>query len=77
MSDTEALRKEISTLRNICKSQTEQILETRLDLLTLQTCLIGKGLIAHADLIAAMEKTHRESKTALASLASTKRGKPN
>jgi len=48
---------------------TEQILHTRLDLFTLQTCLIDKGLISDEDLRRSVEKATQQGKTALADLS--------
>jgi hypothetical protein len=55
-------------LRQLCLGYTEKIMHLRLDLLALQTCLIDKGVITPADLGAAVQKVHRESKTALKNL---------
>jgi len=52
-------------LRKLCLGYTEKILNLRLDLLVLQTCLVDKGLISAADLAQATEKIRQESKTAL------------
>jgi hypothetical protein len=64
-------------LRRLCLGYTEKIIHLRLDVVALQNCLIGKGLISKSDLDGEVEKIRLEAKTALNTLAGASPDKLN
>lgn len=64
-------------LKRICLGYTSQIVELRLNLLAIETCLTEKGLISSDDLARASEKVHQESKKALGAFGKANRDKQN